>query len=564
MTHAFSNFPNDILRTSQLAHLSRGCAILILVLLCKSALCQSSIQFLDTSKTHGLNFLHDDMAAEEGYLVSMMGSGLASFDYNGDRRIDLLFLNGSKLDGSQVAPFGFFRNESNGLWTRRTESSHLVSKGFGLGVAVADVDNDGFQDIAISSFGSTALWRNMGDGSFVDVSQSSGISQIPISFGAGICFLDANRDGLIDIYMADYVEFTLERYEKASKKSFPYPPGPGDFPYRSDHLVINQGDGRFIDESEARGIATIQSPSMGTICGDFDQDGDSDIFVCSDARPNLLFINDGDGYFTEEALLFGVANSASGEIVGSMGVDAADLDNDGWEDLFITDYSAQVPLLFRNIGGQGFEDIALRSRVGKDLFPHVNWGLGLCDFDNDSDRDLMVGNGHLFAWANKVEQLTDFKVRNTLMTNDGRGFFQNATSQAGSGMEIVESSRGMAFDDFDNDGDIDAAVLNSDAPASLLENQSQQTGHWLQFELIGVSMNRDAIGTQVRVKANGKWLFAEKRSGRSYQSHYGSRLHFGLGDAEEVEIVEIRWDTGVIQYQGVQADRLHVMVQPTK
>lgn len=564
MIHAFSSFLNCTAHSIRPACIARNCVIFILVWLSKTAFCQTSIPFLETSKAHGLEFLHDDMAAEEGYLVSMMGSGLASFDYDGDRRIDLLFLNGAKLDGSKAAPFGFFRNESTGSWVRRTDDSQLTSKGFGLGVAIADVDNDGFQDIAISSFGSCALWRNMGDGSFVDASESSGISQTPIAFGAGVCFLDANRDGQIDLYVADYVEFTLERFEKAAKKSFPYPPGPGDFPYRSDHLLINQGNGKFADESEARGIASIRSPSMGTICGDFDQDGDSDIFVCSDARPNLLFINDGDGYFTEEALVFGVANSASGEIVGSMGVDAADLDNDGWEDLFITDYSAQVPLLFRNIEGQGFEDIALRSRVGKDLFPHVNWGLGLCDFDNDSDRDLMVGNGHLFAWAKKVEQLTDFKVRNTLMTNDGRGFFQNATPQAGSGMEIVESTRGMAFDDFDNDGDIDAAILNSDAPANLLENQSLQMGHWLQLELVGVSMNRDAIGAQVRVKANGKWQFAEKRSGRSYQSHYGSRIHFGLGDADEVEIVEIRWDTGVIQYQGVQADRLHVMVQPTK
>jgi hypothetical protein len=525
---------------------------------------QSAISFVDSSLAHGLDFTHDDMAGEEGYLVSMMGSGLASFDYDGDRRIDLLFLNGAKLDGSATAPFGLFRNEASGSIVRRTDESQLRSHAFGLGVAIADMDNDGFQDIAVSSFGSASLWRNMGDGTFVDASPHSGIDQVSIAFGAGVCFLDADLDGLSDLYLADYVEFTLPRFKIAAKSSFPYPPGPGDFPYRSDHLLINRGDGTFVDESEQRGIAAIRSPSMGTICGDFDQDGDNDIFVCSDARPNLLFINDGNGVFTEEALVYGVANAASGEIVGSMGVDAADLDNDGWEDLFITDYSAQVPLLFRNIDGQGFEDIALRSRVGKDLLPHVNWGVGLCDFDNDGDRDLMVGNGHLFAWAKKVEQLTDFKVRNTLMVNDGRGFFQNGTATAGSGMEQVESTRGMAFDDFDNDGDIDAAILNSDAPASLLENQTSNAGNWLQLELVGVTMNRDALGVQVRVKANGKWQFAEKRSGRSYQSHYGSRLHFGLGRGNEVEMVEIRWNNGVTQYPGLETNRLHVMVQPTK
>ncbi|AMV32514.1 FG-GAP repeat protein [Pirellula sp. SH-Sr6A] len=564
MIHAFSKFhklhPPRAFLTQVASWLVAGVCLLAV----GKAWSQSAISFVDSSLARGLDFKHDDMAGEEGYLVSMMGSGLASFDYDGDRRIDLLFLNGAKLDGSSVAPFGLFRNETNASMVRRTDASQLKSTAFGLGVAIADVDNDGFQDIAVSSFGSASLWRNMGDGTFVDASSTSGISQVSIAFGAGVCFLDANGDGLSDLFLADYVEFTLPRFQIASKSSFPYPPGPGDFPYRPDHLLINRGDGTFVDESEKRGLSAIRSPSMGTICGDLDQDGDSDIFVCSDARPNLLYINDGKGVFTEEALLYGVANAASGEIVGSMGVDAADLDNDGWEDLFITDYSAQVPLLFRNIDGLGFEDIALRSRVGKDLLPHVNWGLGLCDFDNDGDRDLMVGNGHLFAWAKKVEQLTDFKVRNTLMVNDGRGFFQNGTATAGSGMEQVESTRGMAFDDFDNDGDIDAAVLNSDAPASLLENKSSHAGNWLQLELVGTAMNRDALGAQVRVKTNGKWQFAEKRSGRSYQSHYGSRLHFGLGTMDKVEMVEVRWNNGVTQHPSLEANHLHVLVQPTQ
>ncbi len=528
------------------------------------------ILLTDSTLSSQINFQHDDGADNEGYLVSMMGSGLALFDYDRDGLIDVYFLNGIALppDHQVVAPGNaLFRNLGSCRFSNVSRSAVEIRNAFGLGVAVGDVDNDGFQDIVVANFGSVTFLRNNGDGTLTDCTIAAGLESAGIAFGAGVAFLDMDKDGDLDLYVADYVDFTFERFHKLAPKSFPYPPGPNQFDYRHDRLFENNGQGEFVDVSLQAGIAAYKSPSMGITCGDFDGDDDTDIFVCSDARPNLLFVNDGHGVFTQEAELRAVAYNAQGIPVGSMGVDAADIDNDGLEDLFITDYSAQMPILFRNIkslGTQsyGFEDVSASSRAGRNAVPHTNWGAGLVDLDNDGDRDLLIGNGHLFKWANQVEQLTSFKVRNLLLANNGKGVFSNVTETAGSGMSIVESSRGLGFDDLDNDGDIDCVVVNSDAPANFLENQTQANHNWVQFELVGRHFNRDGVGAKVTVECDNLVQSSEVRSGRGYQSHYGSRLHFGLGKQTHIQRIVVNWMGEVAVYGNLEINKLHLLQQP--
>jgi hypothetical protein len=542
-------------------------ALLVGVVAGSYAAAQDRFVLTDATEKSRLHFLHDDGANEEGFLVSMMGSGLATFDYDNDGWIDVLFLNGSSIlpTSARNTSNALFRNQQNKSFSEVTQQSNIqTSQTFGLGVTAGDFNEDGFEDIVISNFGSVTLWKNQGDGTFDDVTESFGESKSAIAFGAGIAFLDVEKDGDLDIYVADYVDFNLAKFNKVKSLSYPYPPGPEKFDYRHDRLLLNDGAGAFIDASESSGIASLRSPSMGIVCGDFDGDNDTDVFVCSDARPNLLFMNDGNGKFTDEALIMGVARTGAGNILGSMGVDAADVDHDGLEDLFVTSYSGQSPVLFKNLGSLGFQDVTLQTKSGKDVVNHANWGVGLVDFNNDGNRDLMIGNGHLFKWVHDVEQQTDFKVQNVLLSNNRKGIFTNISNESGDGMKIVESTRGMAFDDLDNDGDIDCVALNSDAKASYLENESFNDHHWIQIELVGTGMNRDAVGAKVTVKTQGHTQTAEKRSGRSYQSHFGSRLHFGLGSADKVESIVVNWMGQSTEYRDVPVDRVHTFIQPRK
>ncbi len=524
---------------------------------------QAQIRLADATASSGINFQHEDGADMQGYLPSLMASGLASFDYDNDGRIDVYLLNGHSLPVAKN-PRGnqLFRNLGNGKFANIAAPSRMRIPAYGLGVAAADFDNDGFTDLAISNFGSMTLLRGEGDGTFSDVTPAAGLAQTQIAFGAGIAFLDIENDGDLDLYVADYVDFRFEDFENLSARTYPYPPGPDHFEARADRLFKNNGDGTFVDYSRQAGIAEFKAPSMGVVCGDFDQDHDMDIFVCCDAQPNLYFVNDGQGVFSQDAELLGVAYNALGIPVGSMGAEAGDVDNDGWEDLFVTDYAAQMPILFLSIGELGFEDRSTSSRAGRDVVPHANWGAGLVDFDNDGDRDLMIGNGHLFKWAHQVEQLTDFKVPNSLLENDGSGRFLNVTQTAGSGLAIVESTRGMAFDDLDNDGDMDGVVLNNDAPANYLENQTQSVHHWVELQLCGNAFNRSGVGARITVECGSLVQVAEVHSGRAYQSSYGTcRLHFGLKVHETIDRVTVDWLGATSVYDDLEVDRCHLLRQ---
>ncbi|HUP76937.1 MAG TPA: CRTAC1 family protein, partial [Pirellula sp.] len=364
--------------------------------------------------------------------------------------------------------------------------------------------------------------------------------------GAGACFVDVDRDGWLDLFVASYVDFKYSNHVPFPSKGRMLMAGPSYYPYLPDSLYRNRGDGTFDDVSHSSGIGSIKGPGMGVVSGDFDDDGDSDIFVAQDGAPNLLFQNDGTGHFDEVALLSGVACNATGKIAGSMGVDCADYDNDGKLDLFVTNYQSEIPVLFKNIGNGLFEDASRKAQIPSSLFPHVNWGTCFADFNLDGHRDLFIANGH-FDRVEDFNDRTSIKVANVLLENDTRTRFLDISATAGSGLQIVESSRGIGVDDLDNDGDLDLVILNSNAAPSILRNDSKiPLNHWLQIQLRGRKSNRDGIGAKVRLKCGTQIWIDEVRAGRGYQSHFGSRLTFGLGSCNRIEELEVRWPSGQV------------------
>ncbi len=522
----------------------------------------AQITFDDATAVKNFVFTHHDGGGANGYLVSMMGSGLAVADFDNDGRPDVLLLDGQELPGGVKHPNGLLRNLGDAGFQDVASQCKALTKRYGLGVCVADYDNDGFLDIAFSEFGGVTLLCNQGDGTFVDQTDASGLEQSSVAFGAGATFLDIDGDGNLDLFVADYVDFTFERFREVLPKSYPYPPGPEDFTHRSDKLFRSDGRGGFTNISQASGISQHRRPSMGAISGDFDSDGDADVFVCCDARPNLLFINDGRGHFSEEAVVNAAAYNSQAVPVGSMGAAAGDYDNDGVEDLFITSYSGQLPILFQNTGEFGFEDVTMRTRAGISVVPHANWGSSLSDFDNDGDRDLFIANGHLMKAVHEVEQMTSFRVANTLMENAG-GIFNDVSREAGAGLQLVESSRAVGVADFDADGRLDCAVLNNDGPAHLLMNTTPTQNSWIAFSLVGTKTNRSAVGAKVLVHSGETQQVATVHSGSGYQSYDSPVLHFGLGaDVDVVQRVVVDWGGRSTEYENLGTDQVITLVEP--
>jgi hypothetical protein len=502
----------------------------------------------DVTDQSAIAWKHRDGSSGQRYLIEPASAGVALFDYDGDGWIDIYFVSGTPLPPGEPDPTAanaLYRNEGGMRFRDVTHEAGVGSHRFGLGVTVGDYDADGDADLYVNNFGPNVLYRNDGDGTFTDVTQETGVG-CGIRSGAGTSFLDMEGDGDLDLFVANYVDFQLNNNVQRTIDGFPCYPGPLDFQPKANFLFRNDGDGRFTDVSRDSGIAQASGSGMGTIVADYDQDGDSDIFVANDEMGNFLFENDGVGMFREVAVQRGFAYNLDGRPRGNMAVDCADYDNDGWLDFFTTTYSGEMVVLYRNSKGS-FEDVTLSSGVGAGTMPHVKWGAGFADFDNDRDSDLFIACGALDEEVHRWKPSTAFRIRNALLMNLGDGTFVNISERSGDGLHPVESSRGTGFDDLDNDGDIDLVVLNSRSKPTLIRNDSPSKGHWLQLELRGRRTNRDGVGAQVRVTAGGRTQLDEVHSGRGYQSHHGSRLHFGLGSCNRVERIEIRWLGGATQ-----------------
>jgi enediyne biosynthesis protein E4 len=524
----------------------------------------SPIQLQDVTQQTGITFVHTDGHSGQHYIVETVTAGLALFDYDNDGWIDIYFVNGAPLKGAHAdtpPTDALYRNEGGWRFRDVTREAGVGETGYGLGTAVADYDNDGDLDIYVNNYGPSVLYRNEGDGTFTDVTATAGVGAGE-SVGAGVSFLDIDADGLLDLYVGKYVDFTYENHVTHAQQGYVIYAGPRDFHPAPDFLFHNNGDGTFSDISQSAGIRQCTPSTMGIVSADYDNDGDTDIFVLSDVDRNYLYVNGGRGLFEERGLIAGAGYNTFGDSLGSMGIDCGDYDNDGFLDFLQTSYQDEFPVLFRNLGNGCLEDVTRITGAGEGSLPYVNWGVGFVDFDNDGDRDLYIAEGHLQDDVDQYDDSTAYEVRNVLLMNDGQGKFLNVSSAAGDGMLPKLSSRGAAFDDLDNDGNVDVVVLNSRRESTVIRNVSQTGNHWIQIRLRGVTTNRDGVGSHVYVTAGGRTQLAEVHSGRSYQSHFGTTLQFGLGPHARAERIEVRWLGGGTQVlEDVSADRLVTVVQ---
>lgn len=503
----------------------------------------------DVSATTGIRFQHTDGSSGQHYIVETVCCGLALFDYDNDGDTDIYFLNGAPLRGTKKTDppprNALYRNDGNWRFTDVTEAAGVGDVGYGLGVVAGDYDNDGDLDLYLNNFGPNVLYRNNGDGTFTDVTEAAGVGNGQ-RVGAGACFLDMDADGDLDLYVANYLKFSYATHVPMTRAGFPVYAGPTHYPADPDTLYRNNGDGTFTDVSVAAGIAQYAGWGMGIVGADYDGDGDTDLFIANDLKENFLFENDGQGHFEEVGLITGTAYDLHGDEQGSMGVDCGDFNNDGRLDFYVTSYQRQTATLYGNLGDGLFEDITLLTGAGAGTLPAVTWGNSLVDLDNDGDRDLFIARGHLQDTIEQFDDTSTYLTPNLLLMNNGQGKFVDVSDRCGDGLQPRYSSRGIAFDDLDNDGDIDGVVLNSRGRPTLLRNDASGENHWLDVKLQGVKSNRDGVGARVTVVAGDLTQVDEVHAGRSYQSHYGTRLHFGLGKRQRVSQIEVRWIGGTV------------------
>jgi len=511
-----------------------------------------------------LPFRHQDGSSGKYCIVEAYASGICLFDYNGDGLEDIYFLNGAPLEGGgQKPPPGnaLYRNDGNWTFTDVTAGAGVGHGGFGLGVCAGDFDNDGDLDLYVNNYGPNVLYRNNGDGTFTDVTAAAGVEHN--GCGSGCVFLDIEGDGDLDLYVAVYLEFSSRDCYPEFRGDVPLYRPPELYRPAPDVLFRNNGDGTFSDISQEAGIASARSWGMGVIAADYDSDGDTDIFVANDVAANFLWRNDGSGRFEEVALRSGTAFDCNGDEQGSMGVDCADLDNDGLLDFYQTSYSTQMPATFKNLGEGEFIDITPAARSGTGQIGRVTWGCNFGDLDNDGFVDLFVASGHLQDQIDRIGTST-YKQTNLLYRNEGGGRFREVSALSGPGLGVAESSRGSALGDLDNDGDLDIVINNSRTLPTLLRNETDSGNNWIQIITRGVKSNRHGIGAQVFLTVGETRRVAEVHGGRSYQSHYGLRLHFGLGRSSRVDRIEVRWPCGTVDVlRDVRANQILVITEGT-
>jgi len=521
---------------------------------------QGGIQLTDVTEQTGIRFQHTNGASGRFHIVETVSAGLALFDYDLDGDIDIYFLNGAFHDSTPNEPLpcnALYRNEGKWVFTDVTEASGVGDQGYGLGVVVGDYDNDGDPDLYLNNYGPNRLYSNNGDGTFRDVTKQAGLAPGAV-MGAGANFLDIDGDGDLDLYVSHYVKCLKDQPTPATRGGFPSYLGPAADIYANtrDLLYRNNGDCTFTDISEISGIGQHMGAGMGTVCGDFDNDGDTDIITANDMCANFLFVNDGLGRFEETGLMAAMAYDQHGEVQGSMGAILADYDNDGWLDLHVTTYQEQWSTLYRNLRDGGYEDVTMMVGAGTGTHAKVTWGNGLADFDNDGDRDLFLACGHLQPYADSFDNRTTYLQTNHLYENQGQGRFIDVSSQGGPGMRVRLSSRGAGFDDLDNDGDVDVVILNSRSKPTLLRNDTPSQGHWLQIHLRGKRANHQGVGARVKVVAGDLTQIDEVFSGRGYQSHYGTRLYFGLHHRTKVVRIDVNWiGGGADTYRNIEVDQ---------
>ncbi len=496
------------------------------------------------------------------YIIEANGCGCAFVDYDNDGWIDIFLLSGTRLSGAPPgASNRLYKNNRDGTFTDVTRQAGLEAVGWANSVCVGDYNNDGYDDLFCTYFGQNRLYRNMGDGTFRDVTKEAGLIDSEVRWGAGCSFLDYNRDGHLDLFVSNYLKFDFSKVPgpgagaNCNFKGIPIECGPRGLPFGKHSLYRNNGDGTFTDVSKESGIGQPwASYGMTVVSADFNEDGWPDIYVASDSTPSLLFVNQRDGTFKEQGVESGVALGSDGGEEAGMGVGVGDYDLDGHLDIFKTHFSDDTDVLYHNDGTGNFDDVTLQSKIGVET-RFVSWGTGIVDLDNDGWPDIFFVTGSVYPNVGKLLPQYPDKSPRILFRNLGNGTFEEIAN-AGPGVAALHSSRGCAFGDFDNDGDMDILILNMNEPPSLLRNDVDAKQHWLKVKLIGTKSNRSAIGARVLARYSGRVQAQEVTSQSSYYSCNDFRLHFGLGQAADADLT-IHWPSGVVeQYHSVKCNQL--------
>jgi enediyne biosynthesis protein E4 len=502
------------------------------------------------------------------YIIETTGTGVAIFDYDNDGWPDIFLVNGTTLEGFPAgkAPTShLYHNNHDGTFADVTAKAGLTGTGWGQGVCAGDYDNDGWEDLYVTYYGKNRLYHNQ-SGVFSEVAEPSGVAGSGKAWGTGCAFVDYDRDGLLDLMVANYVDFDISNApapgERASCvwKGVPVMCGPRGLPGSKNILYHNLGGGKFEDvTAKAKIDQTTGHYAFSVSTLDFDDDGWPDIYVACDSTPSILYHNNRDGTFTDVAVVAGAAFNEDGREQAGMGSTVGDFDGDGRLDIFKTNFSDDTSTLYRNNGNGTFDDVTFAAGLG--LYTrYLGWGTMFLDFDNDGWPDLLLVNGHVYPEVDKQNLGSSYAEPRILYHNNGNKTFSDISAQAGSGITAVHAGRGLAIGDLWNDGRISAAISNMNAPPSLLVNQVRSPNHWIGLRSQGTKSNRDGIGARVTAKVGTRVLVDEVRSGSSYDSNNDIRIHFGLGTATKIDSIQVRWPSGLTeQFENISVDAIHTL-----
>ncbi len=528
-----------------------------LLAVCGAAAGAEGIQLREVSKAWGIDFHHHNGGSGERYMVETMVGGVVMFDFDGDGDEDLFFVDGGSLPGytGEPARSRLFRNDGNGHFTDWTEKSGIKVTTYGSGGTAGDIDGDGNLDLFVTGFGGVQLFRNNGDGTFTDVTAKAGISD-PL-WSSSAAFADVDHDGDLDLLVVNYVDFSLTNNKfcgdpKRNLRAYCHPDVYNGQPVR---FFRNRGDGTFEDATQSAGFGGAVGPGLGVVFGDIDNDGWEDVYIANDTKPNFLFRNKGNGTFEDISLLSGTQLGERGQPEAGMGVDMGDYDNDGLLDIIVTNFQQETNALYKNLGGGAFLDTRSPAGIAEPSLPFLGFGVAFADLDQDGDLDLVVANGHIQDNTAELNPGTQYAQRKQVYENLGNGKFRE---DKGTGMDAERVSRGLAVGDLDGDGDLDLVFNNSNQACEVYENVTAG-GHWLQVNFAAPAGNRFAIGARLELEAGGKKQIRDVKTASSYASQNALAVHFGLGKADKVDRLTVRRPGKVQVFEGWPADRRMVI-----
>jgi hypothetical protein len=514
----------------------------------------SPIVFENTIDASKIHFVLKNSVSPQRYSIETMTGGVAVFDFDNDGFLDIFFANGAEIPSLKKSDSSFynrlFRNNGDGTFTDVTEKAGLAGVGYSMGVAAGDFDNDGFVDLYVTGFDRNQLLHNNGDGTFTDVTEKSGVGGLvpgygkPWSVAAG--WIDYNNDGLLDLFVVNYLDYSIAKAHSCRTGDIVDYCSPNEYHGTPNILYRNNGDGTFTDVSQQSHISRYTGKGMGVAFSDYDDDGFIDIFVSNDTFPNFLLHNNGDGTFTDVALLAGVAYNESGNTVAGMGADFRDIDNDGRPDIFHTAMFGDTFPLYRNVGNGSFEDVTDVTGIAAMTTRFTGWGTGIFDFDNDGNKDIFAAGSAILDNSMEVNH-QPYPLPDWLYRNLGNMRLKDVSAQVGGSFSVPAAHRGAAFGDLDNDGRIDIVVTVLNGEPQLLMNRSPNHNHWIILKLVGVTDNRDGLGTKVKITTANGVQYNEATTAVGYNSSSDKRVYFGLGNATVVERIELAWPTGVKQ-----------------